>query len=77
MTQCCQLQKSFSDTLLPSAVYNNLKYLLQTSHAEKEQALQRKLEEVCEELRTTQSRNGSLQATLDKAQQDSGTLSGQ
>ncbi|XP_014193580.1 ribosome-binding protein 1a isoform X3 [Haplochromis burtoni] len=47
----------------------------QTSHAEKEQALQRKLEEVCEELRTTQSRNGSLQATLDKAQQDSGTLS--
>uniref|UniRef100_A0A668SC54 Ribosome receptor lysine/proline rich domain-containing protein n=1 Tax=Oreochromis aureus TaxID=47969 RepID=A0A668SC54_OREAU len=40
---------------------------LQTSHAEKEQALQRKLEEVCEELRTTQSRNGSLQATLDKA----------
>ncbi|XP_035770792.1 ribosome-binding protein 1a isoform X2 [Neolamprologus brichardi] len=49
--------------------------LLQTSHAEKEQALQRKLEEVCEELRTTQSRNGSLQAILDKAQQDSGTLS--
>lgn len=39
--------------------------------------LQRRLEEVCEELRTTQSRNSSLQATLDKAQQDSGTLSGQ
>lgn len=70
-------KKKNSGTLLPSAVCNNLKFLLQTSHAEKEQALQRKLEEVCEELRTTQSRNGSLQATLDKAQQDSGTLSGQ
>nr|XP_020456674.1 ribosome-binding protein 1 [Monopterus albus] len=49
--------------------------LLQVSHAESEQALQRRLEEVCEELRTTQSRNSSLQATLEKAQQDSSALS--
>ncbi|XP_070771884.1 ribosome-binding protein 1a [Enoplosus armatus] len=49
--------------------------LLQASHAESEQALQRRLEEVCEELRTTQSRNSSLQATLDNAQQDSSALS--
>ncbi|XP_051274614.1 ribosome-binding protein 1a isoform X7 [Dicentrarchus labrax] len=49
--------------------------LLQASHSESEQALQRRLEEVCEELRTTQSKNGSLQASLDKTQQDSSTLS--
>lgn len=49
--------------------------LLQASQKESEQALQRKLEEVCEELRTTQSKNSSLQATLDKAQQDSSALS--
>ncbi|XP_008281703.1 ribosome-binding protein 1a isoform X2 [Stegastes partitus] len=49
--------------------------LLQASHAESEQALQRRLEEVCEELRTSQSTNGSLQATLDKAQQETSTLS--
>lgn len=30
-----------------------------------------------EELRTTQSRNGSLQAALDKAEKDSNALSGQ
>uniref|UniRef100_A0A3Q3VX73 Ribosome receptor lysine/proline rich domain-containing protein n=1 Tax=Mola mola TaxID=94237 RepID=A0A3Q3VX73_MOLML len=51
--------------------------LLQVSHSESEQTLQRRLEEVSEELRTTQSRNGSLQATLDKTQQDSNALSGQ
>ncbi|KAM6922385.1 ribosome-binding protein 1a isoform 2-T2 [Lycodopsis pacificus] len=49
--------------------------LLQASHGDSEQALQRKLEEVCEELRATQSRNNSLQATLDNAQQDSSALS--
>lgn len=49
--------------------------LLQTNHTESEQALQRRLEEVCEELRTSQSRNSSLQATLDKAQQETSTLS--
>uniref|UniRef100_A0A3Q3W616 Ribosome receptor lysine/proline rich domain-containing protein n=1 Tax=Mola mola TaxID=94237 RepID=A0A3Q3W616_MOLML len=45
--------------------------LLQVDLACSEQTLQRRLEEVSEELRTTQSRNGSLQATLDKTQQDS------
>ncbi|MEQ2306543.1 hypothetical protein AMECASPLE_009353 [Ameca splendens] len=50
--------------------------LLQASRAESEQALQKRLEEVSEELRTTQSRNGSLQATLEQTQQDSGALSG-
>ncbi|XP_039639681.1 ribosome-binding protein 1a isoform X4 [Perca fluviatilis] len=49
--------------------------LLQASHGESEQALQRRLEEVCEELRVTQSKNNSLQATLDDAQQDSSKLS--
>ncbi|XP_045926869.1 ribosome-binding protein 1a isoform X6 [Micropterus dolomieu] len=49
--------------------------LLQASHGESEQALQRRLEEVCEELRTAQSRNSSLQATLDNAQKDSSALS--
>ncbi|XP_054655295.1 ribosome-binding protein 1a isoform X1 [Dunckerocampus dactyliophorus] len=49
---------------------------LQASHAESEQALQRKLEEVCEELRTTQTLNNNLQDSLKKAQQDSGALSG-
>ncbi|KAK9541743.1 hypothetical protein VZT92_001764 [Zoarces viviparus] len=49
--------------------------LLQASRGDSEQALQRKLEEVCEELRATQSRNNSLQATLDNAQQDSSALS--
>ncbi|XP_069546235.1 ribosome-binding protein 1a isoform X2 [Brachyistius frenatus] len=57
-----------------SAVEKQLS-LLQASNAEGEQALQRRLEEVCEELRTTQCRNSSLQATLDKAQQESSTLS--
>lgn len=32
---------------------------------------------MCEELRTAQSRNSSLQATLDNAQKDSSALSGQ
>lgn len=49
----------------------------QASHTESDQALQRRLEEVCEELRTTQSRNSSLQATLDKTQQENSTLSGE
>ncbi|XP_078017102.1 ribosome-binding protein 1a isoform X6 [Epinephelus lanceolatus] len=49
--------------------------MLQASHGESEQALQRRLEEVCEELRAAQGRNSSLQATLDNAQQDSSTLS--
>ncbi|XP_078129983.1 ribosome-binding protein 1a isoform X4 [Sander vitreus] len=49
--------------------------LLQASHGDSEQALQRRLEEVCEELRVTQSKNNSLQATLDDAQQDSSKLS--
>uniref|UniRef100_G3NLP1 Ribosome binding protein 1a n=1 Tax=Gasterosteus aculeatus aculeatus TaxID=481459 RepID=G3NLP1_GASAC len=57
-----------------SAVEKQLS-LLQASHGQKELVLQRKLEEVCEELRETQSRNNSLQATLDNAQQDSSTLS--
>ncbi|XP_015256971.1 PREDICTED: ribosome-binding protein 1-like isoform X6 [Cyprinodon variegatus] len=48
--------------------------LLQASSAESEQALQKRLEEVCEELRTTQGKNNSLQATLEKTQQDSGAL---
>lgn len=39
--------------------------------------LQRRLEEVSEEVRTTQSKNSSLQAALDKAAQDSNALSGQ
>lgn len=52
-------------------------FCCQASHVESQQALQRRLEEVSEELRTTQSRNSSLQTTLDKAQQDSSTLSGQ
>uniref|UniRef100_A0A3B4BBI0 Ribosome receptor lysine/proline rich domain-containing protein n=1 Tax=Periophthalmus magnuspinnatus TaxID=409849 RepID=A0A3B4BBI0_9GOBI len=42
-----------------------------------EQALQKKLEEVSEELRTTQSKNSSLQTTLEQAQQDNGAVSGQ
>ncbi|XP_029305950.1 ribosome-binding protein 1a isoform X3 [Cottoperca gobio] len=49
--------------------------LLQAGHVESEQALQRRMEEVCEELRATQSTNNSLQATLDNAQQDSSALS--
>ncbi|KAM8859931.1 ribosome-binding protein 1a isoform 2-T2 [Spinachia spinachia] len=57
-----------------SAVEKQLS-LLQASHGQNEQVLQRKLEEVCEELRETQSRNNSLQASLDKAQQDRSTLS--
>ncbi|XP_061766533.1 ribosome-binding protein 1a isoform X2 [Nerophis ophidion] len=48
---------------------------LQASHAESEQVLQRKLEEVCEEMRTTQTLNVNLQDSLKKAQQDSSTLS--
>ncbi|XP_061816014.1 ribosome-binding protein 1a [Nerophis lumbriciformis] len=48
---------------------------LQASHAESEQVLQRKLEEVCEEMRTTQTLNINLQDSLKKAQQDSSTLS--
>ncbi|XP_061914446.1 ribosome-binding protein 1a isoform X2 [Entelurus aequoreus] len=47
----------------------------QASHAESEQVLQRKLEEVCEEMRTTQTLNINLQDSLKKAQQDSSTLS--
>lgn len=66
MNLCCPL---LFDTLN--------QFLYQASHTESEQALQRKLEEVCEELRTTQSKNSSLQATLDQAQQDSSALSGQ
>ncbi|XP_059215459.1 ribosome-binding protein 1a isoform X4 [Centropristis striata] len=49
--------------------------LFQANHGESEQALQTRLEEVCEELRAAQSRNNSLQATLDKAQQETSTLS--
>uniref|UniRef100_A0A8C6SAK2 Ribosome binding protein 1a n=1 Tax=Neogobius melanostomus TaxID=47308 RepID=A0A8C6SAK2_9GOBI len=49
--------------------------VMQASHAESEQALQKRLEEVCEELRSTQGRNGSLQATLEQSQQDSGAVS--
>ncbi|XP_074502620.1 ribosome-binding protein 1a isoform X4 [Sebastes fasciatus] len=48
--------------------------LLQASHGESEQALQRRLEEVCEELRATQSRTNSLQASLDNAQQDNSAI---
>ncbi|XP_008428403.1 ribosome-binding protein 1a isoform X2 [Poecilia reticulata] len=57
-----------------SAVEKQLS-LLQASRAESEQALQKRLEEVSEELRTTQSRNSSLQATLEQSQQDSGAVS--
>ncbi|KAE8280467.1 Ribosome-binding protein 1 Ribosome receptor protein [Larimichthys crocea] len=49
--------------------------LLQASRSESEQASQRRLEEVSEELRKTQSKNSSLQAALDKTQQDSSALS--
>ncbi|XP_041866329.1 ribosome-binding protein 1a isoform X3 [Melanotaenia boesemani] len=49
--------------------------VLQGSHAEAEQALQKKVEEVCEELRAAQTKNNSLQATLEKAQQDSSSVS--
>lgn len=52
-------------------------FCCQASHLESEQALQRRLEEVNEELRTTKSRNDRLQATLDQTQQDSSSLSGQ
>lgn len=50
-------------------VLQNTIYVYQASHAESEQELQRRLEEVSEELRTSQ-RN------LEKAQQDATTLSG-
>lgn len=46
------------------------------SHSESEQALQKRLEEVSEELRATQSKNTGLQASLDKTQHDSNVLSG-
>lgn len=48
----------------------------QMSHSESEQALQKRLEEVSEELRATKSKNSSLQATLDKTQLESNALSG-
>uniref|UniRef100_A0A1A7XC55 Ribosome binding protein 1 homolog a (Dog) n=3 Tax=Iconisemion striatum TaxID=60296 RepID=A0A1A7XC55_9TELE len=48
---------------------------LQTSRAESEQSFQKRLEEVSAELRASQSRNSSLQATLEKTQQDSSSLS--
>ncbi|KAK5853814.1 hypothetical protein PBY51_014938 [Eleginops maclovinus] len=49
--------------------------MLQASHAEKEQASHRRIEEVCEELRAAQSAKNSLQATLDNTQQDSSASS--
>ncbi|XP_061546196.1 ribosome-binding protein 1a [Phycodurus eques] len=48
---------------------------LQANHAESQQGLQRKLEEVCAELRTTQSANSRLQDSWKKAQKDTSTLS--
>lgn len=56
---------------------NLCSFVCQASHAEGEQALQRRLEEVCEELRAAQSNNSTLQASMEKAQQDSSTVSGQ
>lgn len=49
----------------------------QTSRSESEQALQKRLEEVSEELRATQSKNTSLQTALDKTQHDGNALSGE
>lgn len=49
----------------------------QTSHSEDEQALQRRLDEVTGELRTERSKSGSLQATLEKSQQDGDALAGE
>ncbi|KAM9364947.1 ribosome-binding protein 1-like [Pholidichthys leucotaenia] len=49
--------------------------LLQASHAESEQTLQRRLEEVSEELRAAQNKHSNLQASLDKVQQESSSLS--
>lgn len=46
------------------------------SHSDSEQALQKRLEKVSEELRATQSKNSSLQAALDKTQHESNALSG-
>lgn len=51
--------------------------VFQASHSNSEEALQKRLDEVCEELRATQSRNVSLQASLDKAQQEGSALSGE
>lgn len=50
---------------------------LQASHSESEQALQRRLDEVTGELRTERSNSGSLQATLEKSQQDGDALAGE
>ena len=49
----------------------------QASGAQSEQALQGRLEEVCEELRSAQSSCGSLQARLEKAEQDNTSVSGE
>ncbi|CAG09507.1 unnamed protein product [Tetraodon nigroviridis] len=48
---------------------------LQMSHSESEQTFQKRLEEVSEELRATQSKNSSLQAALDKTRLESNALS--
>lgn len=53
------------------------RFCRQTSHSEGEQALQRRLDEVTSELRTERSKSGSLQATLEKSQQDNDALAGE
>lgn len=49
----------------------------QVTHSESEQALRRRVDEVTSELRTEQSKSSSLQATLEKSQQDGDALSGE
>lgn len=77
VNQCCKSGIILWIFAAPCCLTRVDEFCCQASHSESEQALQRRLEEVCEELRTTQSRNSSLQASLDKAQQDSSTHSGQ
>ncbi|KAM9804227.1 ribosome-binding protein 1a [Neosynchiropus ocellatus] len=57
-----------------SAVEKQLS-IQQASHSDSEKALQRKLEEVCEELRATQTKNSGLHEALNNAQQESSNLS--
>lgn len=70
------MKGSFASLCCPLLTRFHL-FRFQASHTESDQASQRRLEEVCEELRATQSRNSSLQATLDKTQQESSSLSGE
>lgn len=57
--------------------WSNVCVLSQTSRASSEQALQKRLEEVSEELRQTQSSKNSVQTQLEQAQRDTAALTGQ